>query len=119
MADLFAVLAGKSKDTFSIDGIRFMAAPLTMVENGEYNALPTVQVRDDKGNLMEVIAEDARAEFWADKLKRRILEPTKHSPDGITRDWFLANVPRPTLRVLEHVMFYGEMPQAGGNTKAP
>lgn len=119
MADLFAVLAGKSKDTFSLGGIKFMAAPLSLAENAEYNALATVQVRDGQGNVVEIIAEDARAEFWADKLKRRIQSPTDHSPDGITSEWFMANIDRPTLLKLEHVMFYGTLPQAGGNTKAP
>lgn len=38
------VLAGTSKDTFTIQEIVFMAAPLTIAEVAEYNALPTVTV---------------------------------------------------------------------------
>jgi hypothetical protein len=114
---LFTALAGISADTFDIGEVTFMAAPLTIAENAEYNALPTVQVRTKDG-VIEIIAEDARAEFWADKLRRR-LKGNKTDPAKITAQWFMENCPRPTLAVLEHVMFYGELPGAGENTKAP
>ena len=116
---LFAALAGISADTFDLGEVTFMAAPLTIAENAEYNALATVPVRTPDGEVVQIIAEDARAEFWADKLRRRVKNTTKTDPATITAQWFMENCPRPTLGVLEHVRFYGEMPGAGENTKAP
>lgn len=102
MANLFTVMAGRSDDTFHIGGQRFMAAPVTLDEYGEYLALP------DK--------LDAQAEWLADKLKRR-LSGTKTDPESITPAWVMAELPLPTMRTLTHLLIHGEMPGAE-NTKA-
>ncbi len=103
MAELFAVMAGRSSDTFSLGGIKFQAAPVTLDEYGEYLSLPSEL--------------DAQAEWLADKLKRR-LSGTKTDPSAITPQWVMAELPLPTMRILTHVLIHGEMPGAE-NTKAP
>ncbi len=107
MAELFSVMAGRSQHTFTLGGIRFEAAPVTIREYGEYLALPA----DAKGNVFE----DVHAEWLADKLKRR-LSGTKTDPDTITAEWVMEELPLPTRNILMHVLIHGEMP--GENTKA-
>lgn len=114
--NLLTVLAGVSKDTFTIQEIVFMAAPLTIAEVAEYNALPTVAVTVG-GEARERIAEDARCEFWADKLRRRV-KGNATDPATITAEWFMEHMESSRLPLLEHLLFYGELPKAGENTKA-
>ena len=105
MSRLFSEIAGRSQDTFQLGGVEFEAAPYTLAEYAAYLALPD-------GDL------GAKAEFHAERLKRRI-RGTKHDPDTVTAEWVLDNLPLPTLQVLEHVMLYGKMPQADGETGKP
>ncbi len=100
--ELFSVMAGRSPHTFSIGGVRFEAAPVTLMEYGEYLALPENRI-------------DLLSEWLADKLKRR-LSGTKTDPAVITPEWVLEEVPKPTVAVLTHILLNGEMP--GENTKA-
>ena len=102
--NLFTVLAGKSKDTFQIGGVTFLAAPFTISEYEEYRA-----ATDD---LPPGEAFRRKAEILAEKLGIRI-HGVKPVPADITPDWVRENVPLPTLPVLEHIMLYGKMPEAG------
>lgn len=103
MSRLFSVVAGESSDTFSIGGITFKAAPYTLMEYALYLALP----EEDLGE---------KASFHAERLKRRI-QGTKDDPELITGEWLLENLPLPMLKVLEHIMLYGEMPKTGETGK--
>lgn len=103
--ELFKVMAGVSADTFSIGGVAFYAAPLTLMEYGAFLALPENQL-------------DSKAEFLADKLQRRIVG-TKVKPDTITQEWLLENLTVPVLTVLQHVLLYGEMPKESAEPKKP
>lgn len=95
----FTVLAGTSENHFSIGGVDFQAAPLTLAEYGKFLAVP-----DD-------ISEQAH--FLADKLKRRV-RGTKHNPDDITPEWLMDNLTIAMMATLKHVLLYGEMPEAVG-----
>lgn len=101
---LFAVMAGQSADYFSIGGVEFQAAPYTLLEYATYNALP-------ENDLL------AQAEFIAERLQVRI-RGTKTKPADITPDWVMANMPVPTLRLLQHILMYGEVPMDGGAGKS-
>lgn len=99
---LFTVLAGRSKDFFSIGGIDFEAAPLSLLEYGEMMALPD--------------GLDAKAEFLAEKLRKRLRRGTD-DPALITTDWVMENVPLSMVRTLDHVLLYGELPTEGDSGK--
>ncbi|MFC4428027.1 hypothetical protein [Deinococcus navajonensis] len=96
---LFEVMAGISADYFSIGGVQFYAAPFTLMEYATYQALP----ENDLG---------AKAEFIAEKLQVRI-RGTKAKAAEITTDWVMENVPLPTMRLLQHILIYGEKPRDG------
>ena len=106
--NLFTVLAGQSTDTFSIGGVKFMAAPVALDEYAEFLAL-----QGEKGMALGV-----QADWMADKLRRRI-QGKDPDPATITHEWVLANVPLPTLSVLQHVLLYGEMPKVTDEKKVP
>lgn len=93
---LFNILAGKSADYFELGGIQFEAAPFTLLEYVEYTGLED----NDLG---------ARAEFLADKMRRRV-RGNKVDPAIITDVWILENMPLPTLNVVQHLFMTGEMP---------
>ncbi|MFC6617997.1 hypothetical protein [Deinococcus radiophilus] len=95
MAELFNVLAGKSKDTFAIGGIDFYAAPLTIAEWSELATLP----------------DDRLLDFLTAKLKARIKEPTKWSPDRITLGWLKQNLPQNMLGTVQYLLMHGKMPE--------
>jgi hypothetical protein len=107
MSNLFTVLAGQSPDTFTIGGVKFMAAPVALDEYAEFLSL-----QGEKGMPLDV-----QANWMADKLRRRT-HGKDTDPAIITQEWVLANVPLPTLSVLQHVLLYGEMPRAGETPKA-
>jgi hypothetical protein len=108
VSNLFTVLAGQSNDTFTIGGVKFMAAPVALDEYAEFLSL-----QGEKGMALGV-----QAEWMADKLRRRV-QGKDPDPATITQEWVLANVPLPTLSVLQHVLLYGEMPKANDEKKAP
>ncbi|WP_019584673.1 hypothetical protein [Deinococcus apachensis] len=101
MSQLFVALAGRSEHTFKVGDVEFEAAPLTIMEAGEYFAL---QARENG-------AFDARCEHLALKLRQRCR--TKVDPASITTEWLMERLDIPTLQVLEHVLLYGEMPGSG------
>ncbi len=105
MSNLFTVLAGQSADTFSIGGVKFMAAPVALDEYAEFMALKDASLA-------------MQCEWLADKLRRRI-QGKDPDPVTITGEWVLKNVPFSYLSVLQHVLLYGEMPKAEGEKKAP
>lgn len=39
-------------------------------------------------------------------------------PASITAEWFMEHMESSRLPLLEHLLFYGELPKAGENTKA-
>lgn len=99
MAELFKVLAGTSSDTFSIGGASFMAAPLTIMEYGQFLALP------DNDYV-------AKCAFYAEKLRPR-LRGTKPDPATITAEWIMENLPASMIPVLDFLLIQGRMPETG------
>ena len=108
MSNLFTLIAGRSEDTFTLGGVTFEAAPLTLMEVGEYFAFR--QTEDGQ-------AFDARCEWLAAKLRSRAL---RVDPITITGEWLLELMSVPALSVIEHILVHGELPTRGPeNTKAP
>jgi len=105
VSNLFTVLAGKSNDTFKLGGVEFQAAPVTLREYGEYLAFEKQPLSD-------------QAVWLADKLRRRLHNPTKTDPDEITAEWLLDNLPLPHLAIVQHILLYGEMPKEGSEKKS-
>ncbi len=105
MSSLFTVLAGKSADTFKLGGIEFQAAPVTLREYGEYLA-------SQEGSIAD------QTVWLADKLKRRLQNATKTDPEEITPDWVLDNLPLPFMKIVNHILLYGEMPKESSEKKA-
>lgn len=106
MSHLFTALAGRSEDTFKVGDVEFEAAPLTIMEVGEYFA---VQEKDGR-------TFDVRCEHMALHLRKRCRGKT--DPATVTSEWLMEKLTIPSLQVLEHVLIYGEMPGAGGEKKA-
>ena len=113
--NLFTVLAGQSSDTFSIGGVKFMAAPVALDEYAEFLALPQLPP-DEHGNPRGT-SLNVQADWIANKLRRRI-QGKDHDPATITGEWVQQNVPLPTVSILQHVLLYGEMPKVTDEKKA-
>jgi len=105
VSHLFTVLAGKSSDTFKLGGVEFQAAPVTLREYGEYLAIEKQPIQ-------------VQATWLADKLGRRLQNTTKSDLPEITDEWVLDNLPLPFLKIVQHILLYGEMPKEGGEKKA-
>lgn len=118
MASLFETVAGISSDTFTIEGVRFMAAPFTISEQAAYFALPTETDTDASGRAFQYVPHDVRFEYLAERLRRRVKD-AKADPKDITAEWLMDHLPVPMLDPLLHLLMHGKMPDgAGGNTKA-
>ncbi len=107
--ELIKVVAGRSSDHITLGGVEFEAAPLMIREYGEWLALGDA----DGGRSL-----DARAEFLAEKLRKRV-KGTKTDPATITAEWIMDNVPISMLNTLEHLFIHGELPAKGGGTPKP
>ena len=104
--NLFAHIAGRSEDTFSLAGVTFEAAPLTLAEVGEFFA-----VREAPGgNTL-----DARCEWLAPKLRGRVVRPA--DPIVVTAEWLLEHLSLPVLGKVEHLLEHGELPQVEDGAK--
>lgn len=107
MSNLFTLVAGRSEDTFTLGGVTFEAAPLTLMEVGEYLASRGTEA----GN-----AFDARCEWLAPRLRQRV---RRSDPAAVTEAWLLETLSLPALSIVEHLLIHGELPARGGeNTKA-
>lgn len=105
--NLFTLIAGRSDDTFTIGPVTFEAAPLTLLEVGEYFAFRAT----DDGKTF-----DGRCEWLAPKLRQRAV---RVDPASVTLEWLLQNVSLPGLEAIEYLLIYGEVPKKGDeNTKA-
>lgn len=101
MSELFNDLAGQSDHYFTIGGVSFHAAPLTLLE---YVTFQNVEQFGD------------RVEFLAERLRRRI-RGTATSPETITTEWLMENLGLPRLSYLETVLLTGKPPKDGETGK--
>ncbi len=106
MSHLFTLMAGRSEDTFTLGGVTFEAAPLTLLEVGEFYAFRGTE--DGR-------AFDGRCEWLAAKLRSRVRRPT--DPLKVTTEWLLEQLDLPTLNRLEFLLVQGELPRAEDGEK--
>lgn len=104
--NLFAHIAGRSEDTFTLAGVAFEAAPLTLAEVGEFFAVRA----SPGGNTL-----DARCEWLAPKLRGRVVRPA--DPIVVTTEWLLEHLSLPVLGKVEHLLVHGELPQVEDGAK--
>ncbi len=93
------VVAGKSDDYISVGGIEFMMAPITIEEYVKYLAL------GDRAT------EEQQADWLAEKLRARLVNPVAVDPAGITRMWVMQNVPKVLVGTFRYILLNGELPK--------
>lgn len=93
---LFSIIAGESAHTFSIGGIDFRAAPLTLREQQGYYA------------AVKEGTDEAMANLLADRLRVRIVGVKDEDRERVTGEWFAANVHGPALSLIVDLLLNGE-----------
>lgn len=116
---LFAILAGQSEATFSIGGVTFQAAPMTILEYAEYLAVNDGDVTDElRAGFADVPqltdADLALYTFCARELRKRLAPGQNLDAAALDTRWLCANYPQSRVNVLTHLLVHGELPPPGG-----
>ncbi|WP_412027015.1 hypothetical protein [Deinococcus yunweiensis] len=118
---LLSIVAGVADATFDLAGVKFMAAPLTVLEYAEYLNVSAEQADDA---LLQAFAaypklkpnDIALFDFLASRLRLRIVSGQQAQPGQpvdpalITALWLASNIPQTRLSVLTHLLVHGALP---------